>query len=194
MPFMAPAWPVAGPKQWLRVAPSPLFFSRLAAVAGLAEHLQIGLGVGPAFLERPDMVDVGRRSAGYATAVAAGVRVAYQDPDPTRSPIGRGVVGPFLGWADRRARRSPASKGLWHGLSVAGRLRPREDASLHSMCSAVLSFRQHRIGPPVGRFRNKLYLPVIARRGTRPKHPSQRRYRHMVTQRDKAPLSIWPVV
>ena len=72
----------------LCVAVSYLFASRLAAVAGSTERLQIRCVIAAAFFEREDVINVGGLAAHHTRAAAACAGVADQDPLASGSPIG----------------------------------------------------------------------------------------------------------
>ena len=62
-------------------------------MASIAQGAEVGVVIGPAVLERDQMIDMGLASAHRSPALAAPHRVPQQDPRPSGSPVGCVVVG-----------------------------------------------------------------------------------------------------
>ena len=94
----------------------PLLGPGLPTMASIAQGAEVGVVIGPAVIERDQMIDMGFASAHRSPALPATHRVTEQDPRPSGSPIGGVVVPDFLG--RRRAGHplwTPGGDRAWHG-------------------------------------------------------------------------------
>jgi len=120
---------------------SPLLCPGLPPVASIAQGAEVVILVGPAVLERDQVVHMGFASAHRSPALAAPHRVPEQDPRPSGSPVGGVVVRHFL---RRPGRRHP----LWS---------PGGDLGWHA------SHLHRRRGPPKRRLVDLVHRPVCER-------------------------------